>query len=524
MTESAEKKIPLMSPATGEITGYVQEDSEELLRKAVESARTAQKIWEKKTFGERAEAVLAIRDFVVAQADRIAEVIAKTTGKTRIDALSTEVVPVAMGIGYYAKNTLRFLGRKKLRPGNLLFTNKRSYIDRVPWGVVGIISPWNYPFAIPFHEVVMAVMAGNAVVLKVATQTQEVGDLIGEAMNAGKLPDGLFARVNLPGRTAGDAFIRSGIDKLFFTGSVAVGKELMAKAAARLLPVSLELGGNDAMIVCGDADLPRAAAGAVWAGFSNCGQSCGGVERIFVEAGVYDTFTTLLRENTAALRQGPDKNFDVDIGSLSNKAQLEKVRTHLQDALAKGAKITSTSRQSNSPEKGFFHPAVVLEEVDDSMMVLREEIFGPLLAVLRVKDVAEAVLRANDSHLGLTASVWTKNREKGRNIAAQLQAGAVTINDHLMSHGLAETPWGGFKESGIGRTHGKLGLEEMTQPRVIIDDVLPGVQKNMWWYPHGKEIYDGLKGVLNFLYAPAVNSRLRGMLVMLKLFMRTFQR
>jgi len=366
-------------------------------------------------------------------------------------------------------------------------------------------------------------MAGNAVVLKVATQSQEVGGIIGEAMSAGRLPDGLFNLVNLPGRIAGDAFIASEINKLFFTGSVAVGKDLMAKAAVKLLPLSLELGGNDAMIVCNDADLQRAAGGALWAGFSNCGQSCGGVERVFVEKSVYAAFTALLREKTAALRQGCDHDFNVDIGALGNREQLEKVKAYVHDALEKGAKITSVSRQKEPTESGFFHPAMILEDVNDSMMVMQEEIFGPILAVMQVEDIEEAICRANDSPLGLTASVWTMNREKGRRIASRLQSGAVMINDHLMSHGLPETPWGGFKKSGIGRTHGRLGLEEMTQPRVIIDDIMPFVKKNMWWYPHGKEVYEGLKGVLNFLYAPNTALRLQGMMKMLQLFARTFK-
>ena len=502
MPEIKEERISLINTATGENAGYINQDSMDVLNKAVEKAKIAQLDWATKPFGERAIHILAIRDFVAAEADGIASVIAKSTGKTRVDALSTEVIPAAMSAGYYAKNTESFLRKEKLRPGNLLFANKVSWIDRVPWGVIGIISPWNYPFAIPFHEVVMALMAGNAVVLKVATQTQDVGVIIAEAMNAGKLPDGLFNLVNLPGRVAGDAFIGAGINKLFFTGSVAVGKELMAKAAARLLPLSLELGGNDAMIVCSDADLRRAADGALWAGFSNCGQSCGSVERIFVEKDVYAAFTVLLRKKTAALRQGCDRDFNVDIGALGNREQLEKVKAYVNDALEKGAKITSMSRSGEQAEKGFFHPAMILENVNDSMMVMREEVFGPIVAVRRVENIEEAICRANDSHLGLTASVWTTSHEKGRSIALRLQAGTVMINDHLMSHGLPQTPWGGFKESGIGRTHGRLGLEEMTQPRVIIDDIMPGVKKNMWWYPHGKEVYEGLKGSAGFSLCP----------------------
>lgn len=500
----------------------MREDSIEALRLAVEKGMRAQKEWEKRSFRERAGHVYAIRDYIADNADAIADVISRSMGKTRIDALGTEVLPAAIATSYYAKMAGKFLKRKKLRTGNLLFFNKVSYIDRIPYGVIGIISPWNYPFSIPFHEVIMALMAGNAVILKVATQTQEVGGMIGKIIDSGNLPDSLFTLINLPGSIAGDAFIHAGINKLFYTGSVPVGKELMAKAAQRLIPVSLELGGNDAMIVCKDANLERAAGGAVWAGFSNCGQSCGGVERIFVEKEVYEEFCQILRKKVGALRQGEDVDFQVDIGPLSNNKQLEKVKAHVRDALEKGAVISAQSPESEDAQKGLFYPAMVLEDVNDSMLVMQEEIFGPVVAVMKVESVDESIERANTSNLGLTASVWTRNRDKAHDIASRLEAGAITINDHLMSHGLPETPWGGFKESGIGRTHSFIGLEEMTQPRVVVDDIMPGVQKNMWWYPYSKEVYDGLKGVLNFLYARDMTDRFSGMIRMVRLFMRSF--
>jgi acyl-CoA reductase-like NAD-dependent aldehyde dehydrogenase len=518
-------RTPLINPASGEMIGFVRQDDPNVLPETVAKARAAQKIWEKQSFRDRRRSVFAIRDFIAEHADRITAVISRSTGKTRVDALSTEVIPAAMGADYYARKAESFLKKKRIMPGSLLFANKVSYLERIPWGVIGIISPWNYPFGIPFHEVTMALMAGNAVILKVATQTQDVGDVIRETVSAGGLPEGLFHLVNLPGGITGGAFIDAGIDKLFFTGSGAVGKELMAKASGRLLPLSLELGGNDAMIVCHDAHLERAASGAVWAGFSNCGQSCGGVERIFVEKEVYDSFTELLREKTKVLRQGEDKDFEIDFGSLINAKHLQEIKAFVKDALDKGARATARSREVADPKEGFYHPAVVLEDVTGAMAVMREEVFGPILAVMKVKDIEEAVAWANDSRLGLTASVWTRDRRKARDIAARLQAGVITINDHLMSHGLPETPWGGFKESGIGRrTHGRLGLEEMTQPRVVIDDILPGVQRDMWWYPHGKDIYEGLKGALNFLYSRDTTSRLKGMAAMIKLFMRTFRR
>jgi succinate-semialdehyde dehydrogenase/glutarate-semialdehyde dehydrogenase len=513
-----------VNPATGEIIGKTPENTVEELKQAITLARAAQLSWAQFSFKARAHYLLAIRDYIVENVDRISDVISKDTGKTKMDALSTEVFSTSMAITYYAKNAENILKRKSLHGGSILTINKRSYVDRVPVGVVGIISPWNYPFSIPFHEIAMALIAGNGVVLKVASQSLEVGKIIKECMDAGRLPENIFQLINLPGKIAGDAFLDSGINKLFFTGSIHVGKYLMEKASKHLVPLSLELGGNDAMIVCKDANLTRAAGGAVWAGLSNAGQSCAGVERIYVESEIYEEFLKLLKMKVSGLKQGVDVDSNVDIGSMTTEQQWEKVQHLLKDALKKGAKAYPEIQKIEKKGSGLFFPPVILENITEDMMVVNEEIFGPILAVQKVGSIEEAITRANTSKLGLTASVWTKSRRKAHKIASQLEVGSVMINDHLMSHGLAETPWGGWKESGIGRTHGYIGLEEMTQPRCVVDDILPFVQKNMWWHPHNKKVYEGLKGALEFLYSKNMGKRMSGGLRLVKVFLRTFQK
>jgi acyl-CoA reductase-like NAD-dependent aldehyde dehydrogenase len=520
----SKKSTTSMNPATGEIIGKTHENTVEELENAVVLAKVAQLPWARISFQERAQALYAIRDYIVENADRISEVISRDSGKTKMDALSTEVLSASMAITYYAKHAKKILKRKRLGGGSILTMNKRSYVDRVPMGVIGIISPWNYPFSIPFHEIAMALIAGNAVVLKVASHSLEVGKIIKECVEAGGLPKDIFHLINLPGNIAGDAFLNSGINKLFFTGSVPVGKYLMEKAAKHLVPLSLELGGNDAMIVCNDANVHRAANGALWAGLSNAGQSCAGVERIYVEADVYDQFLSILKAKMRELKQGVDHDSDVDIGSMTTKEQWKKVQEQFKDAIKKGAKAYPEIRKIERPEKGLFFPPVILENICDDMMVVHEEIFGPILAVRKVESIEKAIAYANASTLGLTASVWTKNRRRGHEIASQLEVGSVMINDHLMSHGLAETPWGGWKESGIGRTHGYIGLEEMTQTRCVVDDILPGVQKNMWWHPHNKKVYKGLRGALEFLYSKNVGKRITGGFRLVKVFLRSFQK
>ena len=256
--------------------------------------------------------------------------------------------------------------------------------------------------------------------------------------------------------------------------------------------------------------------------FSNAGQSCGGVERIYVHEKVYDDFLALLKNKVENLQIDSKNSFNSDIGVITTSKQLETIKDHVNSALEQGAKIFAQSKALKNDELKNYYPATVLINVNHNMKVMKEETFGPVLAIMKVGNIDEAVSYANDSSLGLTGSVWSKNRKKARNIAKKIYAGAVTINDHLMSHGLSETPWGGFKESGIGRTHGEIGFDEMVQKQVVIDDILPFVKKNMWWHPYSKNVYDGLKGVINSLYAKSIKGKISGFCQMLKIFPRYF--
>jgi succinate-semialdehyde dehydrogenase/glutarate-semialdehyde dehydrogenase len=366
--------------------------------------------------------------------------------------------------------------------------------------VVGIISPWNYPFAIPFSEVVMALLAGNAVILKTASITPHVGRALEAIFTAAELPPHLFNYVELPGKEAGPAFIgkagNAGVDKLFFTGATSTGKELMALAAGRLLPLVLELGGADAAIICNDADLDRAAAGILWAGFSNAGQSCGGVQRVIVHQPVYELFLEKLKKLVSGLRK------DIDLGPMTSLKQKETVRRQLKACLEGGALIAAQSEGSSFEGEDLHAPAILLTGVKPGMPVIEDEIFGPVVAVIPARDDEEALTLANASSYGLTGSVWSRNSRKARDLAARINAGAVMINDHLMSHGLAETPWGGFGDSGLGRSHGELGFMEMLKVQVIVDDTLPGVKQNIFWHPYSDKVYQGIRALVQYISSP----------------------
>ncbi|HUJ73714.1 MAG TPA: aldehyde dehydrogenase family protein [bacterium] len=518
--KTARAATSLLEPATGTPLAALKVQGAEAVRAAVQAARKAQAAWAEAPIRERQARVRAMGAGIVARVDELAHVVSRSTGKTRMDALSTDVFPGALMASYYARIAPRVLAPRRLGRSSILFFNKISTLTRVPFGVIGIISPYNYPLGIPLHEVIPALLAGNGVVLKVATQVQPVGDAISSLVKAAGFPAGLFSLVHVPGRAAADAFLGAGVDKLFFTGSTQTGREIMAKAAGRLVPVVMELGGADAMIVLEDANLVRAAAGALWAGMSNAGQSCAGVQRVFVTAGAWEGFRTRLAEQAGRLRVGPDLDFGVDVGSLVSAEQKRLVQAALKDAVRKGARVLAEA----GPTAGLFLPVTVLENADRSMMAMGDEVFGPVIALEKVRDEEEAVRRANDSAYGLSASVWSGNRRRARRVAARLRAGAVTINDHLMSHGMAETPWGGFGQSGIGRSHGELGFDEMTQPRVIVDDLLHRAPRNMWWYPHDRSVYEGLKGAIVALHGRGLGRRLVGLGRLVRTFMRSFTR
>ena len=513
-----------INPATGEILGETPVQSVAELKQFIQKAREAQKEWQIYSVKQRAKFLRPTREYLVEHAAEIAEIISRDNGKVRVDALIGDVINAIISMNYYCKHANKFLKDKILRPGNILMINKYSKIVRVPFGVVGIISPWNYPFGIPFHEIIMGLLAGNAIIFKTATETQMVGKAIKRAMERAHLPEGLFAYVNMPGRIAGDAFLENGIDKLFFTGSVPVGKYLMRKASETLTPLSLELGGNDPLIVCEDADPHRAASGTLWAGFTNAGQTCGGVERVYVHKNIYDEYMAILKEKIENFRVGYDTDFNVDMGAMTTTFQIDVVKMHVEDALKKGATIFAQSRMPDDPKWHNFLPAMVLSDVNHDMLLMQEETFGPVVGVMKVNDMDEAIRLANDSMMGLTASVWSRNSKKAEKIARQIQAGAVTINDHLMSHGMAETPWGGFKQSGIGRTHGELGLHEMTEPQVIVHDRLFLAKKSLWWHPYSKQLYDGLLGAVDFLYAKSFSKRLKRLFKVIKLLPRIFEK
>jgi succinate-semialdehyde dehydrogenase/glutarate-semialdehyde dehydrogenase len=375
----------------------------------------------------------------------------------------------------------------------------------VPIGVVLVITPWNYPFAIALSGVATALAAGNAVLLKPAPATTLTGLRIGELCREAGIPDGVVNVVAADDAVAAALVEDPRVGKVVFTGSVSTGKKVMAAAARNLTPVVLELGGKDPAIVCRDADLDRAARGIVWGAFVNAGQTCASVERVYVEQPVAEAFVARVLEETRRLRVGPPADAETDVGPLTLERQRRVVEEHVQDAVARGARVLAGGARAPGP--GWFYPPTVLTGVDHTMRVMREETFGPVLPIMAVASVEEALALANDSEYGLTASGWTRDAETARRLQEGLQAGVVTINDCLYSFGEPTAPWGGVKRSGIGRVHGLAGLKEMTQVKYVSRDTGRGPM--LWWYPYGPELARVASSAGPALYARSLWSRLR---------------
>ncbi|MGH9941636.1 MAG: aldehyde dehydrogenase family protein [Pyrinomonadaceae bacterium] len=484
-------EIVSRDPATGDEIGRAPVFTAEEIRRAVERARAAQPAWAAQPFAERGRVVLRAREIVLAELDQIAALVSRESGKPAAEAVAMELVPTLDLMRYFARRTARLLRPERVSLGQYNLMGRSSKIIYRPLGVVGIISPWNFPWAIPLGEVVLALMAGNGVVLKPSELTPLVGLKIGEVFARAGLPAGLFT-VTTGAGPAGAALVEAGVDKIMFTGSVSTGRRVAAAAARQLVPCVLELGGKDPMIVLADADLEAAAHAAVWGGFANAGQACASVERCYVHESVAPQFTARVVELVRGLRQDTGLTEGTDLGAMSSERQLAIVEAHVRDAVERGAQVLTGGQRP--ARAGYFHEPTVLAGVDHSMDVMREETFGPVLPLMTFRDEDEVLRLANDSPFGLTASVWTSDIRRGRRLAEKIEAGTVMVNEVLYTHGIAQTPWGGVKQSGYGRTHGRQGLLELVTPQHLHVNRFPRFH-DLWWFnytPQAARLFRGL--------------------------------
>jgi len=478
------------SPTTGKFIINVPMLSKAEVDDEILKVKSAQKRWGDVPLRRRAQILIRFRKNLVRRMDEFIEIIRLESGKTEMDAI-VEVFIAANHLNYVAKKGRRYL-REEHRPTGAMKI-KKAYVAYLPFGVVGIISPWNYPLILTVVPVAHALIAGNGAVLKPSEHTPRTAELLREVAIDSGVDEDLFRIVN-GGAAAGSAVVESkNTDMICFTGSTDVGKIIVKQCADRMKPFILELGGKDAMIVCRDADLERAANGALWGSLHNSGQTCISVERIYVEEPVYDKFLNLLLGKIKDIRQGEDK----DIGALVVPEQIEKIEDQVGDAVKKGAKVLYGGKRVER-DGNFFQPTLITD-VDHSMKIMTEESFGPVAVVMKVKDIDEAVELANDSIYGLSSSVWSRNKRKGRKIAKRIQAGSACVNDVNVNYEISSLPYGGCKQSGIGKVHGKEGIRAFARQQAVAADRL-NMKRELWWYPYSKRMTNLFKTAIRLLW------------------------
>jgi acyl-CoA reductase-like NAD-dependent aldehyde dehydrogenase len=449
--------LAFSNPATGELFGQVPMSTPEDIRQAVCDLRAGFKPWSSKPVKERVRILGKLQEVLIDAADEITEVLNKDTGKSRQDALIELWMTVDL-LKVYRSHAARWLRRQPVPRGYFFF--KRCYFEQRPYGLVLVISPWNYPFYLSMPPVIAALLAGNTVILKPSEVTGASGLLMEEIFK--RVPElAPYVRVMHGDGEVGAALVQAAPDYIFVTGSTLTGKKVMAAASENLVPVACELGGKDAVIILEDADIEKAARWTVWGAFFNSGQTCIAVSRVYVVESRYEEFVERAMHHRNLLKIGYSTELESSfyLGPMTDPRQLKIIDRHMQDALAKGAQVLAGGTLN-----GMFFEPVVMTNVDHSMLIMREETFGPILPIMKVKDEAEAIRMANDSNFGLGASIWSNNIPRAERVAHQVQAGAILVNDSVAQIAIPMLPFGGIKHSGYGRIHGKAGLLQFTQP------------------------------------------------------------
>jgi acyl-CoA reductase-like NAD-dependent aldehyde dehydrogenase len=457
--------IAVENPATGQVIGHVPDLAPAQVAELARRGRAAQPAWEALGFEGRGRVLRRAQRWLTDNSDRVIDTIVSETGKTWEDAQAAELAYGASAFGFWAKQAPRYLADERVRSASVFVAGKRLVLRYRPLGLVGVIGPWNYPLTNSFGDCIPALAAGNSVILKPSELTPLTSLLLAEGLRASGLPEDVFSVATGRGAT-GEALIDA-VDMIMFTGSTATGRKVMARAAQTLTPVALELGGKDPMVVLSDADLERAANAAVYYSMLNTGQTCISIERVYVEAPIYDAFVARVTQKARALRHGmPAGPGSVEVGSMTSAAQVDVVERHVEDARAKGARVVVGGRREDRPGH-WFEPTVLLD-VDQHMAIMREETFGPTLPIMKVADEDEAVRLANDSPYGLGAAVYSRDVARGEAVARRIEAGAVCVNDALVNYYALELPMGGAKASGMGYRHGPGGIRKFTQHQALL--------------------------------------------------------
>lgn len=496
--------IVATNPANGQTVGEVPVTPPDAAADIVARARAAQPGWYAAGLSHRIEMLRALKYAMRRRFDDLIRVIAEEIGKNRFETL-TEILPTIEMCAYYQRIAPKAMATRRIY--SLLLPHRMHWIERRPYGVVLVIGPWNFPLLLNAAPILAALVTGNAVILKPSEYAPLTGELFASLLYEAGIPRDVFQIVHGAG-DLGAALIRARPDKIVFTGSVSTGRKIAAAAGELLIPLTLELGAKDAAIVLDDADLDLAARGIAWGGMYCAGQACLSVERVYVVRSVADRFIDRLKAVLEReIRIGPADAPEATMGVISTAAQLNIIEAQVNEALAQGARLLIGGRRA-----GQAYSPTLVTNVSDAMRLMRDETFGPVIAIIPADDDEDALRQANASPCGLTGSVWTRNRERGLALARRLEVGHASLNDHAISASLPYLPWGGTKDTGYGSTRGIEGLYEMTRSQSISAESLsPSLSSELFWYPYTRRKYALLYRLMRVLYAPTLGAKLRSL-------------
>ncbi len=497
-----------INPATMEKVGQVAVSNAEQVHESVRLAGEAFPAWRDATAAARAGILKKAQQLLISKSEDMAACITKEMGRPFVESMVMEVESTVDLIGYCAGRTAGLMRPRKTSLHHLLFKRRKSVVIPQPLGALGVIAPWNWPLLIPMGCIVPALATGNTVVFKPSELTPLTGRKIGELLWEAGVPEGVFRVVQGKAGT-GHALAASKVEKLFFTGSTEVGRRIMEQAAPSLKKVVLEMGGNDAAVVCEDADLDFTSSGILWGGMNNCGQNCNSVERVFVHRKVIGGFIGRLVEKSKRLRVGDGMNPGTDMGPLASTGQIGKMESIIRKSKDQNGRVLCGGNRPAGLPGYFFEPAILFHETMPAFLP-GEELFGPVLVVIPVRDDDEAVRMANQSVFGLSASVWTGNAKRGEALAARLETGSVMVNDVVVSFGITEASWTGIKKSGVGWVHGEKGMDEMLNLKYVNRDPQDRMQK-YWWFPYGNGMVKGIKAGMVFMHGSGIGRKMKAM-------------
>lgn len=470
------------SPLDGSPLPPVAVSTEADVKRAVEEARRAGRIWRNQPLDDRVAALKRAAKAMLERRTEILQLVKREAGKLDVDALFTEALGPLDAVGGWARVVGKASARK-VRLNPISFPKKRAKIDLVPRGVIGVIAPWNYPVAGLYRSIVPALMTGNAVVLKPSEYTPRSSEWFAQIL-AEELPEGLVQVVHGDG-AVGERLLSSGIDACVFTGSCTTGAKVRVRCAELGIPCSIEMGGNDPAIVLADCDLDRTVAGLTHWSLHNAGQACGAIELVYVDERIADKLVKRLADAWRQLRVGDGDFAEVEVSPLSNRRQLEIVKAHVKDALDKGAELALGGEEVGT---GLFFQPTILDRCDETMDVVRDESFGPILAIVRVDGAAEAIRRTNASRYGLGASIWTTDIARAERLAERLEVGVVDVNNHAMTGAIPDLPWSGVRDTGFGIANSELSLTTFCRPRTVLID--ENKQPEPFWMPFDANAFE----------------------------------